>query len=110
MFRWSCFDEKYSFLLQSQESEYPGPKEAELRHRYEDGEIPFDMDEPVRKLLFGIYAGENGKLTADSWNKDDPHLIGSVSALDWDWTPSIEMGFTEENVLEILNLELENFD
>jgi hypothetical protein len=70
-FRWSYFYDDTNFV--PYDSEYPNAKAAESMHRFEDGQIAFDTDQEVRKMLFGIYASETeaGVLVfgADKWDK-----------------------------------------
>jgi hypothetical protein len=113
-FRWSNFDAKIDIAaFFGQDPEYQTPKEAETKHKIEDGEIAFDTGEPMYKLIFGIYSAPTMRrtFTADVFKKSHPNLVGCATILNWEWYQhygSDEVDdFLSENVLEVLESEVE---
>ena len=112
-FQWSSFDPR--FKTPFDRSEYDSPEEADIRIRTEDGEIAWDMSTPdqhgppMRRILVGIYASDDG-FVAGKWDKKRKDLVGCATVKDWEWDRygrfDADEEFTEERVLARLELEL----
>ena len=113
-FQWSSFDPR--FKTPFDRSEYNSPKEADTRIKTEDGEIAWDLGTPnhpgppMRKILVGVYASDDG-FVAGKWDKKRKDLVGCATVKDWEWDQQVgfdeDEEFTEELVLARLELELE---
>ena len=126
VFQWSSFTPQFfggGTDFPREKSEYTCPQMADDCIKIEDGEIAWDTPEkyPMHKKLFGIYGmfSTNGcSLTADVWDKNRTDLIGAATIKNWEWAEYVggwdeeeesdtENAFTDENVLQRLQCEVE---
>ena len=120
IFRWSCFDKNHPFVNETKDvvgTEYKTPTEASKKVKFEDGQIAWDTGHqgfpghPVQKKIFGLYGHFKKKwtLTADLWDMDRKDLVGCVTILDWEWDNYSDADFVDENIMERLHEELDEF-
>ena len=117
-FQWTSFCKDFlngGEALPCGKSEYCTPKEAADRIKVEDGERAFDTGQIVQKFIFGLYGTKHAKngwqITAAKFDPKGKNLLGCATIKDWEWETYAELEeeeeFTEKNVLEYLNGEVE---